>query len=71
MPARIAVLAYFLTIAQAAEQLEIHPIQVAQLAQAGVIRGSMLDDTGTFMIPAEEIARILKCGVTPSPDASR
>lgn len=61
---------FLLTIAQAAEQLDIHPILVAQLVEAGVIRGTKSDDTD-FMIPAEEIVRILKCGFKPFSDPSR
>ena len=61
---------FWLTIAQAAKQLDIHPIHVAQLVQAGLFRETKADH-GLIMIARREISRLLKSGFKPFSDPSR
>jgi hypothetical protein len=61
---------FWLTIAQAAKQLDIHPIHVAQLVQAGLFRETK-SDHGLIMIARREISRLLKSGFKPFSDPSR
>jgi Helix-turn-helix domain len=61
---------FWLTIAQAAKQLDVHPIHVAQLVQAGLFRETKADH-GLIMIARREISRLLKSGFKPFSDPSR
>jgi hypothetical protein len=62
---------FWLTIAQAAKQLDIHPIHVAQLLQAGLFRETRSDNAGPVMIASREISRLLKTGFKPFSNPSR
>jgi hypothetical protein len=56
---------FWLTIAQAAKQLDIHPIYLAQLIKAGLFSETKSDNAGPVMIASREIARVLKTGFKP------
>jgi hypothetical protein len=61
---------FWLTIAQVAKQLDIHPIHVAQLVKAGLFRETR-SDNGLVLIAKREISRLLKSGFKPFSDPSR
>jgi hypothetical protein len=62
---------FWLTIAQAAKQLDIHPIHLSQLVRAGLFRETRSDNAGPVMIARREIFRLLKTGFKPFSDPSR